>query len=122
MKILGIDPGLDRTGWAVLEKTGTASPGLLAAGLIHTSARLPLEKRLAQIFDSLAALITEHRPAEAAIEEVFFSKKASTQADTVVVGATSCLIQINGGLKAAYPTAKAVHYSVFLDNFGERQE
>ncbi|MCX5786800.1 MAG: (Fe-S)-binding protein [Elusimicrobia bacterium] len=44
---------------------------------------------------------------------------ASTQADTVVVGATSCLIQINGGLKAAYPTAKAVHYSVFVDKFGE---
>ena len=44
---------------------------------------------------------------------------ASTQAETVIVGATSCLIQINGGLKAAYPTATAVHYSVFVDKFGE---
>ncbi|HAT72946.1 MAG TPA: hypothetical protein DCS63_09045 [Elusimicrobia bacterium] len=40
---------------------------------------------------------------------------ASVQANTVVVGATSCLVQINAGLKAAYPAAKAVHYSVLLD-------
>jgi len=40
---------------------------------------------------------------------------ASVQADTVVVGATSCLAQINSGLRAAYPSARAVHYSVFLD-------
>jgi len=40
---------------------------------------------------------------------------ASVRAETVIVGATSCLIQINAGLRAAYPGAKAVHYSVFLD-------
>lgn len=40
---------------------------------------------------------------------------ASVQARTVIVGGTSCLIQINAGLKAAYPSAEAVHYSVFLD-------
>jgi glycolate oxidase iron-sulfur subunit len=40
---------------------------------------------------------------------------ASVQATTVVVGATSCLIQINQGLKMAYPQAEAVHYSVFVD-------
>lgn len=47
---------------------------------------------------------------------------ASVQAETVIVGATSCLIQINAGLRAAYPGAKAVHYSVFLDQktSGER--
>ena len=82
MRILGIDPGLDRTGWAVLEKNGAAPPGLLAAGLIHTPKSTPLEKRLAAIYDALAALIKEHHPGEAAIEEVFFSKRADTQANT----------------------------------------
>ena len=40
---------------------------------------------------------------------------ASIQAETVIVGATSCLLQINAGLRAAYPGAEAVHYSVYLD-------
>jgi crossover junction endodeoxyribonuclease RuvC len=82
MRILGIDPGLDRTGWAVVDKDGAAAPRLAAAGLIHTPKNTPLEKRLASIFDELSALIIRHRPAEAAIEEVFFSKRADTQANT----------------------------------------
>jgi len=82
VRILGIDPGLDRTGWAVLEKDGPAPPSLAASGLIHTPKNTPLEKRLAAIYDAFCALIAEHRPAEAAIEEVFFSKRADTQANT----------------------------------------
>jgi glycolate oxidase iron-sulfur subunit len=41
---------------------------------------------------------------------------ASTRAGTVLVGGTSCLLQINAGLKAKYPSSKAVHYSVYIDN------
>ena len=40
---------------------------------------------------------------------------ASVQAATVVVGAASCLAQIGAGLRKCYPSARAVHYSVFLD-------
>jgi len=45
---------------------------------------------------------------------------ASVQADTVIVGGTSCLAQIGAGLKKAYPSARAVHYSVFLDEVAEK--
>ena len=83
MKILGIDPGLDRTGWAVLEKNGPGgTPKLLSSGLIHTAAGLAFEKRLAAIYDSLMSVIASHTPDFAAIEEVFFSKRADTQANT----------------------------------------
>ena len=98
MRILGIDPGLDRTGWAVLEKNGSAPPGLLVSGLIHTPKNTPLEKRLVSIFDELAALIKEHRPEEAAIEEVFFSKRADTQANTTHARGVILLACEKGGL------------------------
>ncbi len=45
---------------------------------------------------------------------------ASVQASTVVVGGTSCLAQIGSGLRRAYPSARAVHYSVFLDEVSEK--
>jgi glycolate oxidase iron-sulfur subunit len=45
---------------------------------------------------------------------------ASIQAGTVVVGGSSCLAQIGGGLKKAYPSARAVHYSVFLDEVAQK--
>lgn len=82
MKILGIDPGLDRTGWAVVTNNSAKQPVLLASGLIHTPAKMPLEKRLAAIYDELTEIILQHSPTEAAIEEVFFSKRADTQANT----------------------------------------
>jgi len=41
---------------------------------------------------------------------------ASTQAGTVLAGATSCLLQLNAGLKKKYPSARALHYSVYMDN------
>jgi len=82
MKILGIDPGLDRTGWAVLESAPSKSPRLLASGLIHTEKGVLLEKRLAEIYDALGDVIRGNNPDEVAIEEVFFSKRAETQANT----------------------------------------
>ncbi len=82
MRILGIDPGLDRTGWAILDKDGPAAPSLSASGLIHTPKNTPLEKRLAAIYDALSSLIEQQRPDEVSIEEVFFSKRADTQANT----------------------------------------
>lgn len=56
---------------------------------------------------------------QTALSEKILDRKirniASTRAKTVVVGATSCLLQINAGLKEKYPSAKAVHYSVYVD-------
>ncbi|PIS46719.1 MAG: crossover junction endodeoxyribonuclease RuvC, partial [Elusimicrobia bacterium CG08_land_8_20_14_0_20_51_18] len=79
--ILGIDPGLDRTGWSVLWGSGGRQE-ILRYGLIHTEAGTPLPERLEKIFDELTSVIEENRPEEAAVEEVFFSKRAGTQAST----------------------------------------
>lgn len=83
MKILGIDPGLDRTGWALLERSGPGPGRLLRAGLFHTAAGEPLHARLSDLYDSFTELLAGERPDECAIEEVFFTKRAKTQSETV---------------------------------------
>lgn len=101
-RIIGIDPGLDRTGWAVLEKAPCADPVLHASGLIHTAAGLPLPLRLERLYNELKAVITEHKPAGAAIEEMFFTKRsasasASVQARGVILlAAQTCGLDITG--------------------------
>ena len=112
MKILGIDPGLDRTGWAVLEKDGAAPLGLTAAGLIHTPKNTPLEKRLASIFDELSVLIKTHSPGEAAIEEVFFSKRADTQANTTHARGVILLACEKGGVPISSYNPKTIKKTV----------
>jgi crossover junction endodeoxyribonuclease RuvC len=77
MFVLGIDPGLARTGYAILtEAQGRVKPE--AAGVIRTDAAAPLAERLGELFADLEALIAEYRPAEAAIEEVFVNKNLHT--------------------------------------------
>lgn len=83
VKVLGIDPGLDRTGWAVVEKSAGADPSLISSGLIHTSAESPLADRLDQLYTELEGILRLHRPATAAIEKMFFVKRAATVGATV---------------------------------------
>jgi crossover junction endodeoxyribonuclease RuvC len=70
--VLGIDPGLERTGYAVLcEAPGASEVCLAEAGLIRLSVRQPLERRLAELDESLEMLLQTHRPTLLACEELY---------------------------------------------------
>jgi len=77
MRVLGIDCGTERTGYGVIESDGRTHR-LLAAGVIATSAKEPLERRLCAIAGGLRAVIREHRPDAAAVEEVFHAVNVKT--------------------------------------------
>ena len=73
MKILGLDPGLGTTGWGLIEAEGNRLAHI-ANGQIKTDASSPLPHRLSALADQLEALLADHRPAAAAVEEVFVNK------------------------------------------------
>ena len=73
MKILGLDPGLGTTGWGLIEADGNRLAHI-ANGQIRTDAGMPLPQRLAALADQLEALIRDHAPAAAAVEDVFVNK------------------------------------------------
>lgn len=77
MRILGIDPGTATVGWAVIESMGHEQQAL-AYGHISTPAGMPLARRLDEIVRDLREIIREHRPHEAALEELFFFKNQKT--------------------------------------------
>ncbi|WEK41915.1 MAG: crossover junction endodeoxyribonuclease RuvC [Candidatus Sphingomonas colombiensis] len=70
MIILGLDPGLGTTGWGVIRAEGNRLSHL-ANGRFKTDAAEPLARRLAHLDSMLAALIVDHAPQAAAVEEVF---------------------------------------------------
>lgn len=73
MIILGLDPGLGTTGWGLIEAEGNRLTHV-ANGQVKTDAAAPLPERLARLADQLEALLDEHRPNSAAVEEVFVNK------------------------------------------------
>jgi len=77
MRILGIDPGLRRTGFGLI-RMQTGNLHYLASGTISVSADLPLAQRLKCIFDNLREIIALHTPDVCAIEKVFVNTNASS--------------------------------------------
>lgn len=77
MKILGIDPGIGRMGYGIIEKKA-GKETFIAAGLIETPAGLPHADRLLMLASELEKLLARHQPRIAAIESLFFAKNAKT--------------------------------------------
>jgi crossover junction endodeoxyribonuclease RuvC len=77
MRVLGIDCGIERTGYGLIESDGRQHR-MVAAGTIRTSPREPLEARLLQIAQGLREAIRQHAPEAAAVEEVFYAQNVKT--------------------------------------------
>ncbi len=75
IRILGIDPGLRRTGWGVVEIAGNRL-GFIGCGTVATSNEESLAVRLLVIHDGLMRILDEFRPDEAAVEATFVNKDA----------------------------------------------
>ena len=75
--VLGLDPGSRNTGWGfVREESGVLT--LVDAGVIRVERLGGMDLRLGAIFEALAELLARHRPAEAALEDVFVSKNPAS--------------------------------------------
>jgi crossover junction endodeoxyribonuclease RuvC len=73
IRIIGIDPGLRRTGWGVIDTDGVRL-SYVASGLITSSGEDDLAYRLRELYEGLVSVIASFRPAEAAVEETFVNE------------------------------------------------
>ena len=76
-RVLGIDPGLLHTGWAIIESSGQTRK-YIARGVILPSAKLPLGERLVTIFRGVSELCENFQPDECSIEITFVNKNPHT--------------------------------------------
>jgi crossover junction endodeoxyribonuclease RuvC len=96
MRVLGIDPGTANTGYGVV----ASAPGRLQAvtsGLIETSPRAPLERRLADIHAKVAELIDAHEPDAVAVEDLYFGSNARS---AFAVGQARGVVLLAAGQRA----------------------
>ena len=75
VRIIGIDPGLRRCGWGVIESVGNRL-SFVACGTVTPDAGNSLAMRLAELHAGLGSLIAQYRPDEAAVEETFVNQGA----------------------------------------------
>src|SRR3989338_1753375 len=77
MKILGIDPGIERLGWGIVEKNGSQL-ARIRSGVKKTSKNQKEDERLWEIFVFLDELIKKEKPDAVSTEKLFFAKNVKT--------------------------------------------
>lgn len=111
MRILGIDPGLERTGWGIIDSEGSRL-SFVAAGVIRSKASEPSADRLVRIDAELSKIVDLYKPDSAAIEETFVNKNAASSLKLGQARGVAIVAPARAGLSVAEYAANKVKKSV----------
>jgi crossover junction endodeoxyribonuclease RuvC len=111
IRILGLDPGLRHTGWGVIAVQGSRLSHV-AHGVIRPDETRSLAERLTFLYDAVAAVIAEHEPHEAAIEETFVNQNPSSTLKLGHARAAAMIAPAKAGLIVAEYAALVVKKAV----------
>ena len=119
VRIIGIDPGLRRTGWGVIDCDG-ARLAFVACGSVVSDDGDGLGARLRQIFDGLQQVLNRLEPAEAAIEQTFVNRDAAATLKLGQARGIALLVPALLGLEIAEYAPNAVKKTVVGAGHGDK--
>jgi crossover junction endodeoxyribonuclease RuvC len=121
IRIIGIDPGLRRTGWGIVESLGN-SLRFVASGTIKSDDKAALAFRLCQLHDGLAEVLHQAMPHEAAVEQTFVNKDAVATLKLGQARGIAMLVPARAGLAVAEYAPNAVKKAVIGVGHGDKKQ
>jgi crossover junction endodeoxyribonuclease RuvC len=121
IRIIGIDPGLRRTGWGIIVAEG-ARLGYLASGLITSDSEDDLAYRLRDLHAGLIEVITRFKPQEAAVEETFVNKDARATLKLGQARGMALLAPAQRGLRVAEYPPNVIKKTITGTGHGEKRQ
>jgi crossover junction endodeoxyribonuclease RuvC len=121
IRILGIDPGLRRTGWGVVEIAGNWL-GFLGCGSVLTDERAALAVRLLAIHDGLTRILDQYRPDEAAVEATFVNKDAAATLKLGQARGIAMVVPAKAGVPVAEYAPNLVKKSIVGAGHGDKAQ
>lgn len=111
MRVLGIDPGLERTGWGIIDHQGSRLT-FIAAGVIKSKASEAMAVRLCRIDAELTKVVEAYKPDTSAIEETFVNSNSASSLKLGQARGVAILSPARFGLEVAEYAANTVKKSV----------
>lgn len=121
IRILGLDPGLRRTGWGLIEADGNRLIPI-ACGSLSTSDKASLGERLVAIHDGLVAVIERYGPHEAAVEQTFVNANAAATLKLGQARGIAMLVPAKAGLSVAEYAPNVVKKTVVGAGHGDKAQ
>lgn len=112
MRVLGVDPGLTRCGFGVIEASAARTVTFVDVGVVRSSTELTLENRLLVIRNELAAVLDRVTPDVVAIERVFAQHNVRSVMGTAQVAGIALLLAAERGIPVALHTPSEVKAAV----------
>ena len=120
-RILGVDPGLRRTGWGVVTVEGTKL-AFVACGTVASDDKKPLALRLLQLHDGLSAVMRDFAPHEISVEETFVNKDAQATLKLGHARGIALLVPAQSGLPVAEYAANLVKKTVVGSGHADKRQ
>ena len=121
VRIIGLDPGLRRTGWGIVEYEGNRLRHV-AHGVIATEASATTARRLTQIFRGIEQVFDAHMPGAAAIEEIFVNKNPGSTLKLGQARGVAMLVPAMRGIAVAEYAANLVKKSLVGAGHAEKAQ
>lgn len=121
IRIIGIDPGLRRTGWGVIESDGVRL-SYVASGVITSASDDDLAYRLRALFEGLTSVIASFKPTEASVEETFVNENPRSTLKLGQARGAALLAPALSGLKVAEYTPNQIKKTVVGAGHAEKQQ
>jgi crossover junction endodeoxyribonuclease RuvC len=121
IRIMGIDPGLRRTGWGVVDVLGNRLM-FVACGSVETDEREDVATRLVAIHQGLARVVAEHHPQEAAVEATFVNKNAVATLKLGQARGVALLVPAQAGVSVAEYAPNLVKKTIVGAGHGEKAQ
>lgn len=121
IRILGIDPGLRKTGWGVITQEGTRL-SFVACGTVLSNDKLSTAERLRQLHDGLGKILSDHEPDEVAVEETFVNKDAQATLKLGHARGVALLVPALAGLEVAEYAANLVKKTVVGTGHADKRQ
>jgi len=119
IRIIGIDPGLRRTGWGVIDTDGVRL-AFVSCGSVVSDSTKDLGLRLRQIFDGLSEVLARLKPQEAAIEQTFVNRDATATLKLGQARGIALLVPALLGIEIAEYAPNAVKKTVIGAGHGDK--
>jgi crossover junction endodeoxyribonuclease RuvC len=111
IRILGLDPGLRKTGWGLVVSEG-AKLAFVACGVVESDEKQALADRLRQLHEGLAGVIGRHQPQEVAVEETFVNRDPQSALKLGQARGIALVVPALAGLAVAEYAANLVKKTV----------
>lgn len=121
IRILGVDPGLRRTGWGVVAIEGSRLL-YIGCGSVDTDDKAPVAARLVTIHDGLRRVVAEFQPDEAAVEQTFVSRDATATLKLGQARGVALLVPAMAGLPVAEYAPNLVKKTIVGAGHGEKAQ